>query len=300
MSLDRIEPPAADDPRRRIEADLDRRIRRFASAAQRVREHKDGVALHDLRVAIRRLDVTLDLWPTELRAKPARRARRQLRKLRREVGPARTFEAELALLEQLLALESVEPARPAAAPLVARLTRRVEKGRRQAARDVASRLDPILTKLERARGSAEHPALRTTLAAAHLHTSALRREAIERIGAALREPEDSTLHDARIATRRWRYAREQLAAVTPGAEETLPLLEAQRAAGEVLELDAVGKRLLKFAARSAPDVVAALEPLREEIERRRIDRTLAWTAIAQQLLTETRTSPVAVRLPSQP
>ncbi len=84
----------------RHESDREGLLERLAGAARRVRRRADADAVHDLRVAARQFEAALDLWRGTLRRRPARRARRALRELRRSLGPAREARASLALLNE--------------------------------------------------------------------------------------------------------------------------------------------------------------------------------------------------------
>ena len=52
---------------------LEKKIEALRQAAQRVRRGEDGKAVHDARVATRRLQALLDVWKAELAPKPRRR-----------------------------------------------------------------------------------------------------------------------------------------------------------------------------------------------------------------------------------
>jgi CHAD domain-containing protein len=266
------------------DSDLERRIERFAAAARRVRRRADGEAIHDLRVAIRRLEAALDRWRTELRPRPRRRAARALRRLRRALGPTRSREAERALLEHHLE-SSPDTARRAADPVLRSLSRRIRSGRRKAAERVSrKRLARMLERLARMPDH-ELRATPATLAAARGRAETLRRRAIQRIAAALEVTDDPHLHEARIATRRWRYAGEGIAA--SGLRGAPLLIDAQHAAGEALEIGALQSHLSRAVDRALQkgDVAAAarLGSLIDRLSRRRGECLEAWTAVARRI-----------------
>ena len=69
--------------------------RRFDRAVRRTRRNADAAAIHDLRVATRRLGTLLQLRRGVLEAGLRRRTRRQLRRLRRDVAAARDLQVLL-------------------------------------------------------------------------------------------------------------------------------------------------------------------------------------------------------------
>jgi len=90
----------------RLMDDLSARTDALVAAAQRTRDRTGGDAVHDLRVASRRLSEALALWRELLAPEGARRARRSLRRLRRAVGPVRELEVNL---DQLAASSEEAP-----------------------------------------------------------------------------------------------------------------------------------------------------------------------------------------------
>ncbi len=248
----------------------------LAAAAVRVRRARDPEAVHDLRVAARRLEVALRVWGPadgEAGAREARRARRSARRLRRAAGEAREREVHVALLEGRL-LPASGRARSALRPLLASL-----RGRRDRSRaDVAALAAP--PRLERIadRVAAVVAAVTETperIAAAERRVRAARAAAAARLLAAAGTTRDGRLHAARIAVKKWRYAEESRAAVRPaGPEPPLDgLREAQQALGAVHDhatLRALLRRLARRAARAGePDRSRALAALLPRLERAR-------------------------------
>lgn len=234
----------------RLDAEVERLTAALAGAAQRVRAGDDPEAIHDLRVATRRLGEALATWRVLLEGVPAREARRRLRRLRRRLGPVRDEEVRHAdLVARLAGAEA--SLRRALEPVVRRLGRRVERGRRDAARHAAAkrieaigsrvaaalrpraaraaaRPDPVPAAVARARRRHEHAGRAIRLAAGNAGT-------------------DARLHAARIALKKDRYASEALAAVAPeGAPELAgpgrlaALRRAQTALGTVHDRAALG------------------------------------------------------------
>src|SRR5438128_2020420 len=80
--------PVAEPIADRLRASFKRRVAEFAAAARRVRAGADSEAIHDLRVAVRRLLAALKVWRVLMPARERRAATRELRRLRRRVGRA--------------------------------------------------------------------------------------------------------------------------------------------------------------------------------------------------------------------
>jgi len=199
-------------PSEAIGADLGRRVDAFRRAARRVRGQRDEEAVHDLRVAVRRIEAALALWKPLFRPRARRRATKRLRRLRRRLGPVRESEVVLASLGVVFA------STPGLSPLRAileRAGRQVVQGRRRASRRAAkSRIRPLAALFDRARidmGSraSAHPGFADD---ARSRASTLLARARERLGAALDRPDEESLHQARLAIKKWRYAGECLIA----------------------------------------------------------------------------------------
>src|SRR5688500_16079204 len=93
-----------------------------AAARERLGDPADSEALHDFRVAIRRLRSTARAYPDELAGSVSRKAARRLRRIARATGASRDAEVQLEWLErQRPSLYSRH--RPGAAWLLDRLRR---------------------------------------------------------------------------------------------------------------------------------------------------------------------------------
>ena len=200
-------------------------------------EH-DLEAVHDFRVAARRLSEMLWLWKPVLRAADADRFRRRLRRQRRALGPLREIEVHLDLLKHLGASS------PAASPLSADLERRHRRQRRTAARG-AGRLaiEGREARLGEAGGPADEEQTRAEIEARHERLRTRVRRAFERARA---QGDDTRLHEARIALKRWRYAIESLeeAGVPDAGRAGVDELAAvQETLGAVQDLSTLAARL---------------------------------------------------------
>uniref|UniRef100_A0A832I2H0 CHAD domain-containing protein n=1 Tax=Eiseniibacteriota bacterium TaxID=2212470 RepID=A0A832I2H0_UNCEI len=199
----------------RIEETIGRRVAAFSDAARRVHEAADQEAVHDLRVAARRLAATLSLWRDLLAARPRRRAVRRLRRLRRALGPVREHEVHLADLEARLARQPLAT-RLAAAERLDALRRRVARGRARAARRARPRrIERIVGRLPRALAAVRRriAACADPLAPPRARLAAVEADARAALARARGSWDDAALHAARIAVKRWRYALEAFADV---------------------------------------------------------------------------------------
>ncbi|MFI5371276.1 MAG: CHAD domain-containing protein [Candidatus Eisenbacteria bacterium] len=230
--------PHPDDTR--LADDLETRLGSLESAARRVRRAADPEAVHDLRVASRRLTAALALWSPRLPGRAAVRARRRVRRLRRALRGARDLEVARAEIAERL--PHLEPAtRVAVEALAARLDRRLAaENRRARARVTGGRLARIRRAVERAIARRdltplELSALQTM---ARTHVESQRRVGLQSLATAARHDVPPAWHRARLDIKRWRYAAECTRSLLAGAEgaepERAPLLDALKAAQEAL------------------------------------------------------------------
>ena len=196
-------------------AEFSARAEDLLVAARKVRAREGEEAVHDLRVATRRLSDILSLWRAALERKPARRARRSLDSLRRAVGDVREHEVHKDLLEKLL--EDGPPAIASAGrALQSRLEARLDREHARAARAAdASRIAKILARVERATAGVAARLSADPSLIDRATERALRREERARtaltalpLGAAQEE-----LHRARIEAKKARYTLECMNAI---------------------------------------------------------------------------------------
>jgi CHAD domain-containing protein len=194
----------------RLADDLSARLATLESAARRVRQVHDEEAVHDLRVASRRLTAALALWAPLLPERLARRARRRVRRLRRGLRTARDLEVAGAGLAARL--PHADPAaKVAVEALAARLERRLAaetlRARRLVTRDRLARIRRTVERAIAGRQPAplDVPALQ---AMARTHVAATRRVALDAMGAAAAHDTAPGWHQARLDIKRWRYATE--------------------------------------------------------------------------------------------
>jgi CHAD domain-containing protein len=276
----------------RITADLARRAARFADAAARTHACADDEAVHDLRVSARRLEAALDLWRSVLDPRARRRARRTLRRLRREAGPVREHEVHRALLRERLEVLDPED-RVAVERVLQRLDRRVDRDRRALARRVTpARVERLVRRVERAvHGAAAAPrGPHDPLAAPAERLARRRTRALESMLTARPTLEDEALHAARIALKRWRYAEEAMAVGRdePRGPSTRGLRALQEALGEVHDRAVLRDLLLRegerLRGRGEAHAAAALASLGARIEAARVEAVLRFRSAAGPLL----------------
>ncbi len=199
-----------------------------AAAAARLGDRADAEALHDFRVAIRRLRVTVGAY-TALRDGVSRKTRRRLRKLARATNAARDAEVQLAWFRNRSA--RFAPAqRGALAPVRARIRawRRREQIRSHTKllrrfEKLDGKLRQRLTTLESS-GRDQRAHFGATAAAAlirHAEDLSARLGAVTSVSQAPR----AELHATRIAAKKLRYLLEPLQAGVPSAHVLLKRLK---------------------------------------------------------------------------
>jgi CHAD domain-containing protein len=212
--------PASDSLAVRIAADLSRRRENLVTALDRTRSMSDAEAIHDLRVASRRISAALRLWREMVPPRDGRRALRRLRDLRRDAGGTRDLEVHVTILTHLLR------ARPDSGSTVViawleRLERRLARERRRAARALRrGRVRRLLRSLERVESAIPGTSVEASrvLWSARERISALRAGAAETIRLGLGDHQDETLHRTRIALKKLRYALESMGRIDPHEE----------------------------------------------------------------------------------
>ncbi len=197
---------------------------RFADAeeaAARLGDPADLEALHDFRVAVRRLRSTLRLLEPALEGALTGKQLRRLSRLARRTGPARDAEVLIAWLGEARGRLGA-PYRGALDWLLDRLERR----RAEAAREVLEEALPRFRRLapRLARRLSARPAVGagapTTLAALLAATLRAQARALREALAGVIGGEDARgLHQARIEAKRLRYLLEPLRTL-PGADAT--------------------------------------------------------------------------------
>lgn len=271
--------PLADPLSKRIESDFDNRVRVLRKSMRRIRKQTDSEAIHDTRVASRRLQAALRMWRPYLPRRRGRLAGRSLRELRRSLGRARDLEVHCELLAGLM--RSPENAgNDALKQLARRLSRRMERARRAAAGRLRRKCRRrVLRGVERGcyplcldRG--ESPILN-----ALEQVNSRRDDALALLDPGLGSgDEEARLHRARIEVKKWRYGLECLRVVVPDRflTPTDPLRELQERLGEIHDLTTLRSLLIRHRDRlSRKDLLlraSALGALAEGVEQERQEK----------------------------
>ena len=231
-------------------------------ARERLAEGKDDEALHDFRVALRRLRSWERAFRPYIRDDVGKKLRRRLGNLAQDTGASRDLEVHLAWLrEQRRSVGRRQ--RPGVAWLLDKLTEQKESADAVLETDVEDRFNRLRDRLERrlssyrerlqirADGHASPPAPvagalapRVRDAGAFLHAQL---EAIR----SLRDEDES--HEARIAAKRLRYLLEPIGRLVPGADElVMRLKELQDVLGDLHDAQVFGAEIEELAASVTP------------------------------------------------
>ncbi len=243
------------------------RIEAFQDAVLRTRTCEDRKAIHDLRVASRRLVAFLRTWRGLLPNAGFRRIVRELRVVRRRVGRARDAEVQVEVLRERLGRHGApdEDALEFLRDREGRLERRRHRAAKQVRPRRSERLLALLSRAEQGM-STDLVSRLQAFEAAHGRERKRRQIAIDAMRASLEGTDDAALHQARIAIKKWRYAVECLGEdEAPLAGITLiPLRELQQVLGAVRDratlravvsrrLDGLGHRRMSRTLRSVTD-----------------------------------------------
>ena len=262
----------ADATAQRITSDLIARAERLATAAARARHGEDADAVHDLRVVARRLTAALELYRPWIHPRPARRARRCVQRIRRDLRAARDLEVVLADLRARHD-DAALPVREALAPLLTTLERRLERQRARTSRAARlKRVERIQRLLGRAFGVRRRAPATPGAQALDEHVAKRRQQVGDALAYAFEHGDDSTLHAARIRIKRWRYALESASALNPltVADDLLKRLRLlQGALGRIQDLAVVravvARRLARAISRERAADVQGLAPVLQAI-----------------------------------
>jgi len=225
-----VTPPVPGSTLGLLEAALAAHAARLRALAVRARAGGDADLVHDVRVVLRRVEAVARLFRGSPREADGEELRKAARRLRRRLSSARSDEVGRSLLAARLGeggeelLRTVFPEEPPGARVgageLSGVLRRLAAWRRKTASTAAGPFAP------RAGLDAE------------LHAR-VRRRLLRRVRrlATLLPPGRRTLHAARIAAKRVRYALEVLEPADPALRPALRLLRAfQEAAGDAHDL----------------------------------------------------------------
>lgn len=206
-------------------------------ACRRLEDAGDEEALHDFRVALRRLRSCLSAYREQLAGSVSRKTRRRLRAIAAATGAGRDSEVQIAWLEaQRRALPSRR--RRGLDWLLARLVERRDdayRGLREGlARDFHALEDTLHDRLAvyQTEVQLDRPRIETTFARVTAEISRRRiDELAQRLAAVHGHGDEAEAHLARIAAKRLRYLLEPVASAVPACR---PVVERMRGLQDLL------------------------------------------------------------------
>ncbi len=242
-----------------------RQLDRMASLEPRVLKGGDARAIHDLRVASRRLEAVADLiCPAPLPAE-ARKLRRQIKRSRRALSKVRDSDALLERIETLLARKRTAR-RKAWAVIAKHLRERRKEAFRRAKRKISrAELPAALARLRewleletppslaRSQAGAEPARLTAGWLQARIGKAIQEAGATfeARLGRVRERPDAPAAHKARIAAKRARYLAEILRdfGAPESAEAAAWFREVQKRLGDWHDLGLLEEAMIAVAAR---------------------------------------------------
>jgi CHAD domain-containing protein/CYTH domain-containing protein len=250
-------------------------------ARGRLLSQSDPEALHDYRVALRRLRSCLRAYRKPLRSSVRSKTRRQLRRLARSTNPARDLEVHLGWMEQQRA-GAGESERPGIAWMIERLSA-ARDGAAEHMLDLDSALFPKLqprltSRLTRFRTTIDldsDSARRSTAAVTARRLRDACRRLKDRLGRIQGYSDEEAIHRARIAAKHLRYLIEPFAAAVPDGGAAVERLKSlQDGFGDVHDaqvFEAELRQAMPAAHRAAPvgpGFVPGLEALLAALQER--------------------------------
>lgn len=225
-------------------------LSRARAASRRVGARDDAEALHDFRVALRRLRSWVRAYRAHLGKSVPKRSRRALRDLAAATNAGRDAQVQLAWV-QGASQDWGDDRLPGVAWLTGRLEERRDQAYRRALRRVGSRFrgmeQTLRNRLRRRAGEDPERFGHVTASLLQAHGAALR-DRLAQIGGAADEP---AIHAARIAAKRLRYLLEPLKRYREDAESLIARLRGlQDLLGELHDLHLLGAGV---AAAAAPE-----------------------------------------------
>jgi CHAD domain-containing protein len=239
---------------------------RAAEAALRLADPTDPTALHDFRVATRRLRSCLQAYRPEIDGSVSPKLRRRLARLARATGRSRDAEVHLAW-EQEQEPSLTERQRAGLRWHLDRMEARRRRADRRVMRYVARRFDRLETRfrrrLETYRLRIERDPSRRRHEAAAVLGSRIRKFGGDlecRLGAVRTMAEVAPAHRARIAAKRLRYLLEPIRSEVDGVEPLIgKLRELQDALGELHDSRIQRTALVRDLARAGREHVRRLD-----------------------------------------
>ena len=265
---------------------LNDRWHAFRAELKRCQKQYSEAAVHDLRVAMRRLISTLDLVSSVHPEAGLRKARRALKRQLDMFDPLRDVQVQLLAVDKMLA----------SFPELQGFYNALVKRERKLVRRLSVELKGVKTgtiKKGIAGAAVQLEALRDTPAVQQQR----RTEAIRVVEVAFNQvverkqaigPSDSaSIHRMRVAFKRFRYVVESLAPVLDHVTgKQLRAMNAfQGSMGDIQDAEVLLISVLTFARKSGPEREASLARVLEELSRRRAARIDTFLGAADTLFT---------------
>jgi CHAD domain-containing protein/CYTH domain-containing protein len=233
-----------------------------SAARERLTAGGDDEALHDFRVALRRLRSWERAFAPFIRDDVSKKVRRRLKSLAQDTSASRDLEVHLAWLrDQRRSLGRRQ--RPGLTWLLGQLTASKEEADAVLERDVEGQFNRLRSRLEKALasyrerlqvrdgGHASLPApFADALAPRVSDAGAILQAHLERVRSMTDEDE---CHEARIAAKRLRYLLEPIARLVPGADELVTQLkDLQDVLGDLHDAQVFGNDIASLATAAIP------------------------------------------------
>lgn len=200
-------------------------------ARDRLTRHPDAEALHDYRVALRRLRSCLRAYRRYVGSSVGRELRRRLRRLARGTNRSRDLDVHLAWLEEQRAAAD-NSSRPGIAWMIERLSAAKDEAAEHMMDQDATlfpKVHPrLMSGLSRFRAKIDlgsDAGRRSTAAATGREVRAASRRLKERLGQIQGYSSVEAIHRARISAKHLRYLLEPFAAALPDGETTVERLK---------------------------------------------------------------------------
>lgn len=263
--------PAA-EATRRIALDL---LDQATAASARLDDPEDREALHDFRVAVRRLRSSARAHRRHLGDVLTKKRRDQLKEVQRRTGGARDTEVQLEHVEALARAIDREEALPGIAALVAKLeaamasasSKGVKKARKRFAKLEEKLRDPLgRVTVSLVSEDATFGAVLGGLAREHVA------ELADLLAATHSVEDQKSLHTARIATKRLRYLLEPARGRAPRAREISKRCKRlQDILGDIQDMHVLQETLKEAAGEASPEqlpgILALEKATDDELER---------------------------------
>lgn len=263
-----VSEPAPQDPWATVRALALKQLDRFMSLEPKVLRGDDPEAIHDLRVASRRLQQVLDLLYPAPRHGEVRKLRRRIRRSRRALGEVRNADVQLARVGKILARKHTAQRETWEAfhnYLSTQRSKNFGKAvRRLSQQNLAVFYIRLKGVLEAAEPGPAEPASRHPDPAVPSSPRDFQKRLTESLGfvweafeaqvaASHRDPNIAVIHGVRIAAKRVRYLTEVLHELgTAGSAETLTWLRAlQEHLGNWHDLEVLEQMMVEMVARPA-------------------------------------------------